>query len=120
MNKRELTRLFLEQVGTDASEASVKSFLTLWWFTPYSQIGLRLTLEGHRFLSDQLKLTKYTFKIKEDTTKTLKMFLQMNKYLSSPYYLQGQNTIIIYGEQDAVMLGIMNGDLQQYLENFTR
>lgn len=120
MNKRELTKLFLEQVGTDSSEEAISEFLPLWWVTPFSPIGLRLSTEGNNFLKKILKLQHYSYKIKEDTVKTLKLYLLMSKYLSSPYYLQGQNTIVIYGEQDAIMLSMLNGDIAQYLENFTR
>lgn len=120
MDKRELTKLFLEQIGADVSDASIRSFMSVWWFTPRSPIGLRLSTDGNRFLSEVLKLDKYSFTIKEDTVKSLRLFLQMNKYLSSPYYLKGNNTIIFYGEQDAIMMGLMGGDIAQYLTNFSR
>ena len=49
----------------------------------------------------------------------LKIMLQMNKYLTSPFYVYN-NTIVCYGETDAVMMGLYQGDLQQYLTNFER
>ena len=120
--KLELTRLFLEQSGLVGSpdDFVVKAYLKDWWTTPHSPIGFRLTPEGNRFLKDVLQLQHYQFKIKENNVKSLKLFLQMNKYLTAPYYLKGQNTIIFYGETDATMIGLYGGDLAQYLENFTR
>lgn len=117
-----LTRLFLEQSGLAGSpdDFVVKAYMKDWWTTPYSPIGFRLTPEGNRFLSDVLQLQHYQFKIKENNTKSLKLFLQMNKYIISPYYLKGQSTIIFYGETDATMMGLYAGDLATYLENFTR
>lgn len=121
-SKLELTRLFLEQSGIVSSldEFIVKEHLTGWWITPHSPIGFRLTLEGNRFLKDVLHLQYYQFKIKENNVKSLKLFLQMNKYISSPFYLKGQDTIVFYGETDAIMIGLYNGDLSQYFENFSR
>lgn len=120
--KLELTKIFLKQLGLDnsADDFTIKSRMKDWWVSPYSPIGFRLTLEGNSFLKDVLQLAHYEFKIKEDNVKSLKQFLQMNKYLTAPYYLKGQNTIIFYGETDATMIGLYGGDLAQYLENFTR
>ncbi len=120
MDKKQFTRLFLEQASMDASEESVKVALVMWWMFPFSPIGLRLTLQGSSFLSSILGLQNYKYKIKPDTVKTLKLYLRMNKFLSSPFYLQTNDTIIFYGESDAIMMGMMSGDIAQYLENFTR
>jgi hypothetical protein len=120
MNKKQFTKLFLEQAGLDASEDSIKEHLVQWWMFPFSPVGLRLTREGSTFLYSDLKLQNYKYKIKPDTVKSLKLYLRMNKFLSSPFYLQANDTIIFYGESDAIMMGMMSGDIAQYLENFTR
>lgn len=118
--KASLTELFLKEAGISATEEIVREYMKLWWVSPFSPIGFRLSTEGNRFLSQVLKLQKYSYQIKEDNVKSLKLYLRMNKYLISPYYLQGSSTIVLYGETDAVMMGLYAGDLQQYLENFTR
>jgi len=119
--KKELTTLFLNQSGqTDVTNFVLKHYMKEWWVAPYSPIGLRLSTAGNTFLKKVLKLTSYTFTIPEDTTKSLKLFLQMNKNLTAPYYLSGQNTIITYGESDAVMLSLYCGDIGSYMNNFTR
>ena len=118
--KSSLTKLFLTEAGLGTSEAIVKTYLKLWWVSPYSPIGFRLSNDGNKFLSQTLKLQKYSYTIKEDNIKSLKLYLRMNKYIAAPYYLQGNNTIIFYGETDAVMMGMYGGDIAQYLENFTR
>ena len=119
MDKKTLTKLFLEQTGNDTSEQSVKEHLLLWWVAPFSPIGLRLTHDGAVFLDKVVKLEKYRFKIKEDCPRNLKIMLQMNKYLQAPFYFNN-NTITCYGETDAVMMGLYGGDLAQYLTNFER
>jgi hypothetical protein len=124
VDKRSLTKLFLEQAGLEASDQSIKSYMPIWWVTPYSPIGFRLTSHGSGFLSQTLKLQKYTYQIKKDFQKNLKVMLQMNKHLAGPFYMpydqNGNTTITVYGEQDAFMMSMMGGDLQQYLDNFTR
>ena len=125
MNKKEFTKLFLEQAGIDASDNSVKMHMPLMWVTPRSPIGLQMTYFGHNFLKSQLKLQSYMFTIKEDFQRNLKIILRMNKYLTGPFYLPRfedtkSKSIIMYGEQDAFMMGMMGGDLEQYLDNFTR
>jgi len=119
MDKRELTKLFLEKAGLDTSPEYVKTRLLEWWVAPLSPRGLHLSKAGVEFVDEVLQLEKYTYVIKKDCPRTLQTISRMNKFLSAPFYWKGQK-LIVYGETDAVMLGIMGGDLQQYLENFTR
>jgi hypothetical protein len=118
--KRELTALFLTQAGIDTSELNIKTHMQQLWATPYSPIGYRLSSEGNHFLHDILKLKRYTYKVKVDTTRSLKLYLQLNQNIQYPYYLQGQNSIVLYGEQEAMMIALMDGDIQQYMNNFCR
>jgi len=118
--KKELTELFLKEANFPVTPETIKTYMHVWWMTPYSPIGLRLTSDGNKFLSSTLKLTKYTYTIKEDNVKSLRLYLRMNKHLTSPYYLQGADTIILYGETDACMMGMYGGDIATYLNNFTR
>jgi hypothetical protein len=121
MTKLELTKLFLKDAGiVDPTDAIIRDYLLKWWATPLSPIGLRLSTEGNKFLKQELKLAHYSYEIKEDTTKTLKLYLQLNKRIGSPYYLQGNNTIILYGETDASMIALMGGDIATYMDNFSR
>ena len=65
MDKKSLTKLFLEQTGGDTSDKSIKECLVTWWVAPFSPIGLRLTPAGSKFLDKIVGLQKYKFKIKE-------------------------------------------------------
>lgn len=117
--KTELTELLMSEANIPLTPELVKSTMQMLWFTPYSRIGLRLSSSGHDFLSNTLKLTHYTYKI-VNTPDSLKVLLQMNKYLTSPFYIKGASTIVMYGETDASMIALMGGDLGKYLENFTK
>jgi hypothetical protein len=114
--KKDLTKVFLEQSNVDATPEAIKLFST-WWFTPHSPIGLRLSSEGHKYLTTILKLSCYTIKIQENTVKSFKLFLLMSKYLNYPYYLKGNDTIVVFGEEDGIMLALMSGDITSYLNN---
>lgn len=117
--KLELTKLFLAEAHIPVDREHIQLYMRKFWVTPYSPVGLRLTFEGHKFLSTILKLNCYSYKI-VNTPKSMRLTLRLNKYLSAPFYLSGQDTIILYGEMDSSMLGLMGGNLGQYLENFTR
>jgi hypothetical protein len=121
VDKKEYTKVFLEQAQYDCSETSVRAFTKIWWVSPYSPIGLRLTNDGSKFLTHVLKLESYKYQVTSDLPITFKAMLKMSKHLSAPFYLNPQTkTMIFYGEQDATMLALMGGDLLTYLDNFTR
>ena len=119
MDKREFTKLFLTDAGIAVTESSLNLYHKTLWASPMSPIGLRLSSEGIDFLDRTLKIQKYTCEIKKDCPRTLKIMLQMNKYLTSPFYIKG-NKLVIYGEVDASMMALMSGDLELYLKNFER
>lgn len=118
MNKKEFTKLFLEQAGEPTDDESIKTHLKLWWDTPLSPYSLRLTHKGAVFLSKNLKLEFYTCQIAENRPSTLKHLLMMSKHLQSPYYLTNEK-IHLFGETDAVMLQLHAGNLIQYVSNIS-
>ena len=120
MDKKEYTKLFLTQAGFSTTEQAIKEHLRTWWYSPYSPNSLRLTSKGSKFLRFVLNLESYSYKIKKGTKLTGHLTIQMSKHLSSPFYLPDRNTIVFYGQQDAAMIAMMDGDLAQYLENFSR
>ena len=120
MNKNDLTVLFLEQDGLATDPATIKKHIWLWWYNPVSSSSLRLTCTGHEFLYSKLKLAHYDYKLKKDLLNTAKVYIWLDKYLTVPYYLPNRSNIVFYGEKDAMMLGLHGGDLESYLENFTK
>ena len=119
-DKRQITKLFLDLAGLDSSPIGIKLAMREWWFMPFSPTSLRLTCNGSNFLHVVLDLECYTFTLKKDLPKSLKITTLMNKHLSSPFYLDSKQQITLYGEQDAVMMGLYCGDINQYVENFAR
>ena len=119
MDKKGYTRLFLEQAKLDTSDTSIKSFHRSFWYAPYSPVGLRLSDAGAVFLTHVLDLESYTYKMKDGPVKSSKIVILMNKHLSQPFCVW-RNQIQFFGETDAIMLAMMSGDINQYLENFSR
>lgn len=118
ISKKELTNLFLKELGTTpADEKELKEFLWAWWINPLSPTSMRLTGVGHVLLSTKLNLKKYEFSLPEEFVFTSKMLLKLDKHLTSPFFIQ-KKKITIYGESDSIMMALHGGNLMQYLNTF--
>jgi len=85
------------------------------WNNPKDDQSLRLNLAGYKFISVDLKLKSYKFEL----TRTLanKHLLLLERHFQGMYYLLGARKIVVFDEQEAAMLSLMDGDLVTYLEN---
>lgn len=90
------------------------SMLPQWWRNPTNHNSLRLTVIGHKYFTSTLKLASH--KIKLASPIKLKNLLQLERLFQSPYYLTNE-FICVLGEQDAIMLQLHAGNLDQYLDN---
>jgi len=119
MDKRQFTEIFLKEAGISYTEDELEKYVWRWWINPVSKTSLRLSNAGFDFLTQQVHLECYTYKLHKDYRTTSKALLQMGKYLTTPFYLYRQ-TITFFGERDAIMLALSGNNLAQYLDNFTR
>lgn len=117
-SKKELTKIFLEAAELPSDDKSVEEHWKLWWYSPHSKHGYRLSPIGHVFLSQALQLESHEFTLRKDLPRSLRTMMDTSKYITSPFY-QYRNSIYIYGEADATMLALLDGDLQQFLTNST-
>lgn len=85
-----------------------------WWHNPINANSLRLTKTGHSLLS---KTDMPTFRFKLTEKYRPKTFVQLERYFTSPYYIINAQSIIVYGETEAMMIALHANDLQQYLDN---
>ena len=85
-----------------------------WWYNPLNEQSLRLTRIAFNTL-EKAKVPNWKFRL--DRVYLPKTYLQMEKYFSAPYYIHGMQTIHVYGETEAMMLGLHGSNLQQYLDN---
>lgn len=87
---------------------------TSWWRNPMNSSSLRMTYPGYKFFSKILGIKTYPIELSEPLKS--KHLLQLERLFSEPYYIN-QESIIVFGEGDAIMLQLHAGNLPQYLEN---
>jgi hypothetical protein len=115
MNKRELTKKFLEELSLDTSAKSVRQYHTLWWMNPRAsrQNGFRLTERGFEMMLVHLKLTHYDVVFPEELEWDTRLILRLDKHLDSPYYIN-RKSITVFKEKTAIELILFGGDVQKY------
>ena len=111
--QQQLTKVFLESTG--GTIASAQDLRYKIWVNPTDNNSLRLSLEGYRFLVQVVKLKTYKFELPEPLNN--KNLLQLERYFQGMYYLQKNQVIVVFDEQEASMLTLYSGDLKSYLNN---
>lgn len=86
-----------------------------WWYNPTNYSSLRLTKNAFFVVNKTTTIPKWRVKI-VDAIKP-RTLLQLERYFTSPYFLQTLQLIFVFSETDASMLALHGGDLQQYLDN---
>jgi hypothetical protein len=79
--------------------------------------SLRLTNGGYDWVIKNCKQTAY--KIKVDKSMSNRVLLQLDHLMTSPYCLVSRNAIKLLSEEDAIMLQLHAGNLEQFLNNLT-
>jgi hypothetical protein len=113
LNKqRDFQRRVISGAGLDP--LPYESFITLWWRNPTNHDSLRLTHIGLKFFTHQLKLPSHEIKLSEPIKS--KNLLQLERLFKEPYFIKTES-LIVMGEEDAIMLQLHAGNLGQYLKN---
>ena len=86
-----------------------------WWKNPTDVNSLRLSLQGLQLVKAVLKLQSYEFVLSEELTNH--NLLQLECYLKGPYYLLKRQKIIVFEEEEAMMLTLHGNNLVSYLDN---
>lgn len=73
-----------------------------------------MTRYGLEFFTKKIDLA--TYKIKLDKPLSFKHLIQLERLFTAPYFLHN-GAITVFSEQDAVMLQLHAGNLDQYLDN---
>jgi hypothetical protein len=115
IDKRELTKKFMDQLSLPADNKTFQKQHKLWWMNPRSSHpnSYRLTDVGFKMLNEQLDMKSYNIKVPEDTVWTNSLILNLDKYMESPYYID-RKSIIVFREKTAVELILFGGDVQKY------
>jgi len=109
-NQTQLTKIFSDMSGVHSSKLVYQI-----WNNPKDNNSLRLSLAGYKFLVQDLKLKSYKFEF--DKPLANKHLLQLERLFQGMYYLIGSHRIVVFDEQEAAMLSLMDGDLKKYLSN---
>jgi hypothetical protein len=116
MNWKEVyTKIFLKQSDKAITEATIAEFLPIWWQNTRSKDagGLRLTDEGFRFVTEELKLTTYDVPYPKNFELTTQTIIFLDKFIDCPYYMTNRG-IIVTDEKKALELHLFSGDIRKY------
>ena len=111
--QRQLTKIFCEQAGY--ATGIVTDMQKHWWRNPTDDKSLRLSLAGLQFVKAVLKLESYDFKLTEELTNS--NLLQLERQFKGMYYLLKREKIIVFEEEEALMLTLYSGNLRAYLDS---
>lgn len=110
--QRDFQKKLLAENGLD--HRAYQSQTSVWWRNPTNPDSLRLSYIGFRFFTKVLGNPHHIIELASPLKS--KHLLQLERLFSDPYYINNQD-IIVLGEQDAIMLQLHAGNLDQYLEN---
>jgi len=112
-NQRQLTKIFIEQAGFPIGMTT--DMQKRWWKNPTDANSLRLSLAGLQFVKSILKLTSYDFVLPAELTN--QNLLQLERQFKGMYYLLKREKLIVFEEEEAMMLTLHGNDLVSYLNN---
>jgi hypothetical protein len=111
--QRQLTKIFIEQAGLPVGVTT--DMQRRWWKNPTDANSLRLSLAGLQFVKANLRLASYDFELPEELTN--QQLLQLERQFKSMYYLLKRQKIIVFEEEEAMMLTLHSGNLKAYLDS---
>lgn len=118
-SKKDLTKIFLTELGIPCQEhKTFMRWVWSWWANPVSPTSMRLTAAGHTMLTEKLMLKQYEFTLPKGMKWTGITLLQLDRNITSPFFIKGTTKIVFYSEQDSIMLALHGGDLIRYLSAF--
>jgi hypothetical protein len=116
-NKRytqlQLTKIFVAQANIPIGHTT--DMQRRWWKNPTDPNSLRLSLAGLQFVKSNLKMQSYEFALSEELSN--RNLLQLERLFKSMYYLLKRQKIIVFEEEEALMLTLHGNDLVSYLNN---
>jgi hypothetical protein len=111
--QRQLTKIFVEQAGFPIGQTT--DLQLRLWRNPTDDASLRLSLQGLQFVKAVLKLQSYEFALPTELTNH--HLLQLERQFKGMYYLLKRQKIIVFEEEEAMMLTLHGNDLASYLDN---
>ena len=111
--QRQLTKIFVEQADIPVGQTT--DMQRRWWKNPTDDASLRLSLQGLQLVKAVLKLQSYEFELSEELTNS--DLLKLERQFKGMYYLLKRQKIIVFEEEEALMLTLHGNNLKGYLDN---
>lgn len=112
-SQRQLTEIFCLQAGVPVGQTT--DMQRRWWKNPTDPSSLRLSLAGLQFVKANLKLQSYEFELSDELTNH--NLLQLERLFKGMYYLLKRQKIIVFEEEEALMLTLHGNNLKGYLDS---
>jgi hypothetical protein len=109
----QLTKIFIQQDNLPIGMTT--DMQRQWWKNPTDPASLRLSLAGLQFVKAVLKLQSYEFALSDELTNH--NLLQLERQFKGMYYLLKRQKIIVFEEEEAMMLTLHGNNLKSYLDN---
>lgn len=109
----QLTKIFIQQA--DFPIGMTTDMQRRWWKNPTDPYSLRLSLAGLQFVKAVLKITSYDFALPDELNN--QQLLKLERQFKGMYYLLKREKIIVFEEEEAMMLTLHGNDLVLYLDN---
>jgi hypothetical protein len=62
----------------------------------------------------------WSFRTPQGRSMTNKQLLQMDRQMLGPYFIRGRTELVLFGEQDAMMMILNGNDLARYLDSLSQ
>ena len=115
INKETYTKIFLQQWDKSMDPANVKMFQRKWFINNRTKDdgGLRLTMDGFEFLSDELDLVSYEVPFTEQIDLSPQTIIFLDRYIDCPYFLTNQS-ITVFSEKKSFELYLFSDDIRKF------
>lgn len=96
---------------------SYPSVIKVWWWNHTNPSNLRLSKVGIQYIKKFTKIPVYECKLL--TPLTNKNLIRLSRLFTCPYYIPKHDEVLVLGQEEATMLTLHAGNLEQYLDNLT-
>lgn len=105
----------IEQTDMAATAINVENYLHKWWFNPSISSGLRLSLAGYKYMTEELQIISYEIAYPDKPFDiSSKTMIRLQKIMNCPFYLKN-DSIVVFSERKAMELSMYSGDLNIYV-----
>ena len=115
ISKEAFTKIFLQQWDKSIDPVNVKTFQRKWFINNRTKEGggLRLTLEGFEFLTEELEIQSYEIPFTEEIDLSPQTIIFMDRYIDCPYFLTNQS-ITVFSEKKSFELMLFSDDIRKF------